>query len=474
MPNVGTKRGWEGTIEVPKQKRLKMDHRVATKCSDILRELMKHSGLKMPACSASKASKPMDWETIKFKLDNNIYDAAEEFESDVRLTFSNAILSDPPTSNARLTLMAKELEAHFDALWKPVLANTSRARTHDAKQEVQVTGKSDNVSNTCPQKPSPHVSTAPKRYSSSITDHGPEKSSVEKKLQSCIKATKDGKPKLSIHSTVVKCDADSDGSVRYMKEERSCKRSKFVDTYSKSKGTRRLTKNMNVEGIKRESLTKKLNANHAEVAKSWDCSRSEIIKPDPGHVRGREKEESTCTRSNVSSAPSAAVSEGREAPSADLQLSPQHALRTALLKRRFADTIAKAQLQIHPHNDGKADRIRIQQEKKGLELDGEERARIEAQLNALNKPRQQLREAARLEIEKMEKSVDIDDNLSSMREFEALVGDFSICYCHSARQYNPACTHFEYGYGRTDDHGGDSGEDGIGLDDLEDGELPRH
>ncbi|GAB2287604.1 hypothetical protein Dimus_021977 [Dionaea muscipula] len=452
---MGSKRALEGTIEVPKQKRLKMDRGMALKCSDILRKLMKHSAawifnqpvdpvaLNIPDYF-SIVSKPMDLGTIKSKLDKNIYHVADEFESDVKLTFSNAMLYNPPTNHVHR--MAKEMDAMFDTLWRPVGANTSRPRI-DVKKKVEATGKSD-VSNTCLEMLPAHFDRAPKR--STPADEKmkamDKESSADRLPRSNIEAVKDGKSKCSRDSVIVRRDPDSAGAVRCPAEE--C--SRFPSTHAGSfpKSTGRLGENTKVESMKGTSLRKKVQASETEVAKSWNCSKSQLVRSDPdsdGAVSSLE-EEGSCTGFNYRSTSSAVTSECCEAPNIDLQLSPQRALRAAILKKRFADTILKAQRKTLPHQDGKADVIRIEQEKRRFEKkQNGEAAKIEAQLMALKLQRQREREAARLQLERMEKSADIDDNLYSLKELETLVGDCSTCYSHSSRRCNTILNHFDNG-----------------------------
>ncbi|KAK3031773.1 hypothetical protein RJ639_037070 [Escallonia herrerae] len=59
-------------------------------------------------------SRPMDFGTIKAKLEDGIYTSCEEFEDDVRLTLSNAMTYNPE-SNA-VHLMARKLSEFFDQI----------------------------------------------------------------------------------------------------------------------------------------------------------------------------------------------------------------------------------------------------------------------------------------------------------------------------------------------------------------------
>uniref|UniRef100_A0A453T9K7 Uncharacterized protein n=1 Tax=Aegilops tauschii subsp. strangulata TaxID=200361 RepID=A0A453T9K7_AEGTS len=104
-------------------------------------------------------------------------------------------------------------------------------------------------------------------------------------------------------------------------------------------------------------------------------------------------------------------------------LSPTKALRAAMLKRRFAGTIVKAQQKALLDHGQQIDPAKLQLEKERLEKrQQEEKERIEAQVKAaeaaaqfkldeeLRKKREREREAARLALHMMKKTVDIDNS----------------------------------------------------------------
>ncbi|CAK9136629.1 unnamed protein product [Ilex paraguariensis] len=101
------------------------------------------------------------------------------------------------------------------------------------------------------------------------------------------------------------------------------------------------------------------------------------------------------------------------AKSVDDQLSPK-ALRAAKLKTRFADTILKAKGKLLDQ-DYKDDLMRLQKEKERLQRQQrEEMVKIEAQINTVERDlklqqREREREAARIALEEIEKTVEIDD-----------------------------------------------------------------
>lgn len=114
-------------IESPREKKQKLDRNTTQQCSSILKALMSHPcgwafnqpvdpvALKIPDYF-SIITDPMDLGTVKSKLERNMYRASEEFAADIRLTFSNAMLYNPPANYVHK--MAKELNEVFEKRWK--------------------------------------------------------------------------------------------------------------------------------------------------------------------------------------------------------------------------------------------------------------------------------------------------------------------------------------------------------------------
>lgn len=121
------KRGPLGSYEGQKEKRQKLDRKASQQCAAILKSLTSHRyswvfgkpvdpvALNIPDYF-SIISEPMDLGTIKSKLEKNMYSGIEEFASDVRLTFSNAMTYNPPGNDVHL--MAMELKKSFERRWK--------------------------------------------------------------------------------------------------------------------------------------------------------------------------------------------------------------------------------------------------------------------------------------------------------------------------------------------------------------------
>ena len=124
---AGTKRGPPWSVEGQKEKRRKIDRSMMVQCSTILKRLMSHEAgwvFNQPVDPAalnipdyfSIISEPMDLGTIKSKLEKNVYSGIEEFAADIRLTFSNAMLYNPPGNGVHA--MAKKLSQIFEMRWK--------------------------------------------------------------------------------------------------------------------------------------------------------------------------------------------------------------------------------------------------------------------------------------------------------------------------------------------------------------------
>ncbi|KNA25272.1 hypothetical protein SOVF_008060 [Spinacia oleracea] len=147
---TGLKRRAEEVLEAPKPKRLKMDRAAIVHCQNILAKLMNHKLSNIFLAPVNPAAwniddyfdiikKPMDLGTIKQKLQQLKYIVVEEFEADVRLTFSNAMLYNPPCHCVHEC--AKALVEVFDNCWKPVQMKLERlnkeklGREHKEKLE---------------------------------------------------------------------------------------------------------------------------------------------------------------------------------------------------------------------------------------------------------------------------------------------------------------------------------------------------
>ncbi|KAG6553500.1 hypothetical protein Mapa_004412 [Marchantia paleacea] len=135
--------------------------------------------------------------------------------------------------------------------------------------------------------------------------------------------------------------------------------------------------------------------------------------------------------------PVATQQDSREESQPERQVSPDKLLRAALLRGRFADTILKAQEKTLPHNKNeKLDPEKVRRDREELEKrQKEEKARLHAEAKAAEAARRKAeveaaheakrkreaeREAARIQLQQMEKTVEIDENSEILKDLEML------------------------------------------------------
>ncbi|KAK7245608.1 hypothetical protein RIF29_40455 [Crotalaria pallida] len=450
MPD-STKRGPPGSIEAQKEKRQKIDRRSSMQCGGILKSLFSHPyswvfstpvdpvALNIPDYF-SIISQPMDLGTIKSKLEKNIYFGIEEFAADVRLTFSNAMTYNPPSNDVHL--MAKELNKVFNRKWKDFNkkwkceGEDGKSMTGAIKETVR-----RNFTGTHPR----HTDTLPKK--SLLSEHeGIQKISslaardsnvevrklsqtpcklIKKDLHKVNNSNRDGKhPSGSVRDCPslppVTCKCGLGGHITC-----SC----VIPNNST-----RASSDISYEGSEGGDLI----ARDSDALRLTKCTSPLQRKSDPdsdGVVSSLDSEH-MCSSSQVATLATDATSgEVWSTPDFTVQLSPKKALRAAMLKKRFADTILKAQQKTLLENGDKVDPMKMQLEKERLErIQREERARIEAQIKTAEatarmraeeesrQRREKEREAARAAIEKMERTVEIEHNMEIIEELEILSG----------------------------------------------------
>ncbi|XP_076944049.1 uncharacterized protein LOC143614520 [Bidens hawaiensis] len=185
-----------------------MDTGIKIECRKILKTLMIHKygpvfnqpvdpiALGIPDYF-SIITHPMDFGTISKKLDNDNYSSAEAFCSDVRLTFSNAMRYNPPGNYVHL--MAKELNDTFGKSWKlleakslklsilkknVVIPNKNHEPTKENSFSVSLKAKNPEATNTVTAssevKPKPILSCAVKenRIGVSLKAKKPEATNI--------------------------------------------------------------------------------------------------------------------------------------------------------------------------------------------------------------------------------------------------------------------------------------------------------
>ncbi|XP_058771392.1 transcription factor GTE11-like [Vicia villosa] len=404
-PLYSKKREPSGNIEGPKNKRQKIDRKGSQMCAAILKCLSSHQyswvfmkpvdpvALNIPDYFMV-ISHPMDLGTIKSKLEKNVYYSKEEFAADVRLTFSNAMTYNPPSNDVHL--MANDLNKLFDRKWKDMdkkwNCEDELGKSVHGKNETGII--KETVRKSCIGTQSRHKDSLTKRSRAS------EHKGIHKISSLTPRDAKVEAPKLS---------------------QIPCKP---------------LQKDLIKGSEDREPTTS------SAAALRQDC-KTKITSPlqrksDPGSdgaVSSLDSEHTCPSSQHTTLATDASSGEVWSTAVLPVQLSPKKALRAAMLKSRFADTILKAQQKTLLEHGDKCDPLKMQLEKERLErIQREEQARIEAQIKtaeaaarmrAEEETRQQIekeREAARAAIEKMKRSVDIEHNLEIVKELESLSG----------------------------------------------------
>ncbi|KAL8056549.1 hypothetical protein ABFX02_04G126300 [Erythranthe guttata] len=159
-------------------------------------------------------------------------------------------------------------------------------------------------------------------------------------------------------------------------------------------------------------------------------TESELGDPNIGDFRNAKAEQNSV--SNSSSIDPNCGQEGESAPS-ERQVSPEKQYRAALLRSRFADIIIKAQENTIEKGE-KPDPEKLKLEREEIERRRrEEKARLQAEAKAAEEARKKAeaeaaaeakrkreleREAARQALQKMEKTVDINENSQFMEDLE--------------------------------------------------------
>lgn len=480
------KRGAPGITDVPKAKRQKMDRSTTLQCTSILKKLMTHPAgwvfnqpvdpvaLNIPDYF-SIISKPMDLGTIKSKLEKNMYLATEEFAADVRLTFANAMLYNPPSNNVHQ--MAKKLNDLFNTRWKTVDTNWSESSKVDPGKILSGgRGKTINSSRQkCSTTPSLHANSMsfedkqklrkelmevsrgkmPPYLGGFLRRHGMTCQNIETMEVNIDKF--DEETLLELRRVMkISCDARTE-KVECTKTAENCRtKSSGKDL---DKGTDRNNAHACGSGNTKLPLSLQNDSNNGSSsdlstersfvkdyrACSSDASEpncqvkntiSRISKSDPDSDVSAVDDENICTSSHpMTPTTAAAPGEGWITPIFDVQLSPKKALRAAMLKSRFADTILKAQQKTLLDHGNKADRVKMQQKKERLEKKQlEEKGRLEAQVRAAEAAsrmkaetesklqREKEREAARIALQKMARTVEFENNVQIVKELEKLSG----------------------------------------------------
>ncbi|KAK8618532.1 hypothetical protein V6N13_132521 [Hibiscus sabdariffa] len=476
-----SKRQLEGVIMgCPQEKKRKMDRSMTQQCTTLLNALMKHPAgwvfsqpvdpiaLKIPDYF-SIIKNPMDLGTIKSKLAKKAYLSLEEFVSDIKLTFSNAMLYNPPSNNVHK--MAEEMYGLFESRWKSL---EEKWNAHGKISSVQLKDVGE-LRQSCPKIQLSRNSSLPKKSKTSEEKavkmtlnvkaakvqlpkpaHKTESNLSGKSLQKgtntskacggCANRSINAKPPLSSGA----CKCSSCGSIK-------CQCS--IPRGSHSASLNRVTSEKLLGGNPRVCSEEASKLDYQ--AKSTLTSRLSNSDPDSDGAVSAIDEGNVCLSSHLTTpVTDASSSEGLSTSIFDAQMSPKKALRAAMLKSRFAGTILKAQQKSLLDHGDKADPVKLRQEKEKLErMQREEKAKIEAQIRAaeaaakmkaeaeLRRQREQEREAARLALQKMEKTAEIEQNLEILKELEMLIGCCLSSYQFHGRKSVPRDTVIVGAYG---------------------------
>ncbi|GMN43415.1 hypothetical protein TIFTF001_012624 [Ficus carica] len=482
-PVPGTnKRGPEWVIAGQSEKRQKIDRSVVVQCSTILKKLMSHEAgwvfntpvnpvaLNIPDYF-SIISAPMDLGTVKSKLEKNLYFGIEEFASDVRLTFSNAMLYNPPANHVHQ--MAKKLNQIFEMRWKVVedkyngegpkveWAKSSSGKIKKVTQMAEKFDKTGSLGNRSePRRPVPSkVKVVSRSFEASYAEEEEHFKTARKCILKLGKNVNKGtdssgtqsccpvNPKGSSSPTIRRCGlCGSIACACSLSNESAHVSSSAVDLFLPGLDM------SSDRSLGRDDPACSEASRLGCQSKSMSTSQISNSDPDSDGAVSALDEENACPSSHLTRVTNAASGEGRRTPPLDVQLSPQKALRAAMLKCRFADTILKAQQKTLLNHADISDPEKLKQEKERLERrQREEKARIEAEIRAaeaasrlkaeteLKQQREREREAARVALDKcsrptqMERTIEIGHNLEVLKELEILCGFTPSSYQHLTR-----------------------------------------
>ncbi|KAE8700564.1 bidirectional sugar transporter SWEET2a-like isoform X1 [Hibiscus syriacus] len=442
------------SMGAPLEKRRKMDRCMTQHCCALLKALLKHpaawvfsqpvdpKALGIPDYF-SIIKNPMDLGTIKSKLEKNIYIGTDEFVADIRLTFSNAMLYNPPSNDVHK--MAKEMKDFFEARWKSFEGKCNEGNFEVGQGKIKSMRLKD-VNKSRQSYPTtllsrnsslPKKSKASEEKVAKVPLNAREaEGELPKLAHNCVskvagkslqKGTDSGSGGSSNGSTNAKPPVSPGASRCSSCGSINCQCSLPSDSYHASSSERAFGGDLRVCSADVSKLDSR--------AKSTLTSQMSKFDQDSNGAASALDDENICNSSQLTTPTDAAPGEGFSDPIFDLRMSPKKALRAAMLKTRFADTILKARQRALLDHCDKIDPVKMQQEKERLEKrQREEKAKIEAQFVAaeaavkmkadaeLKKHREREREAARIELQKMEETAEIEQNLEILKELEKLIG----------------------------------------------------
>ncbi|GFS29803.1 hypothetical protein Acr_00g0008560 [Actinidia rufa] len=497
---LGTKKhGLEVVKVCRKEKRRKMDGSATQQCYKVFRELMTHPAgrvfnqpvdpvkLHIPDYF-SIISEPMDLGTINTKLANYPYSSVEAFATDVRLTFSNAMFYYPCHTDVHK--MAKELDDLFDTRWRSLEAKWNHGRTI-VEPRCMPRGSEKNTRKLAPngdRASSVRAGLLPKTLTSAKetqkfwnwgrTNVGQRRTSAEEmqKFREQILEVSRGKISQQLQGLLKKL-----GSNCVREENIELDIDAFVEeTLMELKG---IIRSFIGARVTKHKMPMQPSKGLCQFILEWTMmeksrSSSQMSKSDldsDGSARALAQER-ICSLNEPSSGEDCT-------PLVDVQLSRKMALRAAKLRSRYAKIILKANTflaHVAAVQGDKADLVLLQKEKEKESLKRQQREekfkteaaqtrvaeaasrtelkrqreqeRKAASRTELKKQRVQERKAARLALEQMERTIEIDDNLVSLKDLNdmlrgswsdtnpAVVGGIHVGkqhifhWCHPSRQ----------------------------------------
>ncbi|KAK9706891.1 hypothetical protein RND81_07G158900 [Saponaria officinalis] len=448
---TGKKRASEGVLDCRERKKLKLDCITTSRCQSLLLKLMKHKYAK-PFLNPVNPTEwgipdyfdiikhPMDLGTIDKNLHRNEYANVEEFEADVRLTFSNAMLYNP--SNNWVHQHAKRLGEIFDSEWKSVkailfrdLKNIMKNRAENGTDVIV-----NDVRSKCREGNSSAVVDVPKNTMLCKGNSSEEIKITSFEVRKCREGNSSAVVDVPKNTMLCKGNSSEEIKITSFEVGLKCRKGNSSVVVDVPKNTMLCKRNSSEEikitsfGVRHSDVhvASDHKAKGCNQLRSSQCSAAKDTVV--GHVSHRDKEsacsmsrKATCGSTNVVKAPTESHSmEVKSTPTVqttksdqesegdtscldeehaaasktvtvasvgsttrsldtvlDMQLSTSQALRAAKLRSRFADTILKAQTKTLLQQGGEMDAETFEQEKeKLLRKHQEERAKIEAQVRA--------------------------------------------------------------------------------------------
>ncbi|KAH0939378.1 LOW QUALITY PROTEIN: hypothetical protein HID58_006839, partial [Brassica napus] len=397
--------------------------------------------------------------------------SADEFAADVRLTFDNALRYNPPENFVHD--VAKELLEIFEARWESL----RKKKVSDLHGEKVTEGsRRQPVEVGWVRQSSPETSASSGRFSAELPKRAKE---MSQKVPPLLKSV----TKLSKKDTPVVTQTTLATKLRIKKFEQGL--GSTVENPSKGStptsscrcsSCGRITciclKSCNSSGSEVSTLTDNL-------VKDNSCSQASESDP---HSNGSISSKNDCVSSQLDTpldnGKLSFLSYELKKPLPPMPpLPPEKAIRAAILKCQFAETILKAKHRKVLDKSNKSDLIRIQIEKEQMEkTQREEKARIEAEIAAAKLATRmraeaelkEKRERERLKLEKMVKEVDLEENNASKFNENMI----NLCgSCDPTRTWLPELGLFL----RNDDDDSDEDDsevfDAMRIDDLEEGEI---